>query len=255
MTPLEIENGGRPAPLTNLRVGCAGWTIPREFAAQFPATGSHLERYSQVLNCAEINSSFYRPHKPQTWERWRDSVPDNFLFSVKAPKAITHEAKLNCPREELEAFFQQLKNLEPKLGPVLFQLPPSLQFQEPLATKFLAMIRDMHPGNVVLEPRHESWFRVETEELLKSFQIARVAADPACVPTAFHPGGWDGLRYYRLHGSPRRYYSTYSSEFLQNIAEATKAEFAAKTWCIFDNTASGAAMGNALELRQMSERY
>lgn len=215
MTPLGIENAGRPAPLANFRVGSAGWTIPREFGSHFLIEGTHLHRYSRLLNCCEINSSFYRPHKQRTWQRWHDTVPENFLFSVKAPKAITHEARLDCRPEHLSSFLRQLESLKEKLGPILFQLPPSLRFEGKVVNKFLSMLRKMHSGSVMWEPRHESWFCREADDLLDEFEISRVAADPACVPAAASPGGWKGLTYYRLHGSPRRYYSAYSSEFLQ----------------------------------------
>ncbi len=235
-----------------LRIGCAGWTIPQEFSASFPAQGTHLERYSQFLGCTEINSSFYRPHKPQTWARWKESVPNNFVFSVKAPKAITHEAKLDGCREKLGAFLDQVSLLAEKLGPILFQLPPSLKFDGAAIERFLSMLRDAYPGEIVWEPRHESWFGSEADDLLKNFRIARVAADPACVPAALFPGGWQGLHYYRLHGSPRRYYSSYTSGFLRNMATKILNENSngVRTWCIFDNTALGASMSNALELRK-----
>ena len=72
------------------RIGCAGWSIPKAHAGAFPAVGTALERYAQVFDCVEINSSFYRSHRPSTYERWAASVPDHFRFSVKMPKQITH---------------------------------------------------------------------------------------------------------------------------------------------------------------------
>jgi uncharacterized protein YecE (DUF72 family) len=172
-----------------VRVGCAGWSIPRLAAAHFASGGSHLERYSQAFNSCEINSSFYRPHKKETWERWARSVPAEFRFSVKAPKAITHEARLNCSSEVLSAFLEQINCLHEKLGPVLIQLPPSLEFDYARARKFLALIRGSFSGDVVWEPRHGSWFELHVDDLLMEYQIARVAADPACVPAAARPGG------------------------------------------------------------------
>ena len=74
------------------RIGCAGWSIHKDAAAAFPVEGSHLERYARVFPAVEINSSFYRPHKPETYARWADSVPDGFRFAVKVPRAITHGA-------------------------------------------------------------------------------------------------------------------------------------------------------------------
>jgi uncharacterized protein YecE (DUF72 family) len=202
-----------------------------------------------MLNCAEINSSFYRPHRQATWERWRESVPDYFYFSVKAPRAITHEAELRCEPQILEDFLQQANILGKKLGPVLFQLPPSLQFKRRPVKKFLKMLRERFAGSVVWEPRHASWFSDDADDLLASFDIARVAADPAVVPEAALPGGCDGLVYFRLHGSPRRYYSSYDDRFLSEFAVRLKGlRGQAEVWCVFDNTASGAAVRNALDL-------
>ena len=234
-----------------VRIGTAGWNIPRESAAGFPSEGMHLERYAQVLNCAEINTSFYRPHRQLTWKRWRDSVPQDFRFAVKAPKAITHEAELQFEPDALKEFLGQVRFLGKNLGPLLFQLPPSLQFERRSVMKLLKLLREHFSGRAVFEPRHASWFSQEAHHLLSTFDIARVAADPACVPDAGQPGGFEQLVYFRLHGSPRRYYSSYSDAFLSNLADMLKQlRERADVWCVFDNTASGAAIRNALDLRR-----
>ncbi len=204
-----------------IRIGTAGWNIPRAYGIHFPSEGSHLERYSRILNASEINSSFYRHHKKETWERWAASVPQEFRFSVKAPRTITHDAGLNCPPEVLTAFFEQVYFLQEKLGAILFQLPPSLEFQESVANRFLTLLRANYSGDVAWEPRHSSWFEERVDEVLKDFKIARVAADPACVPIAARPGWVPTLVYFRLHGSPRRYYSSYSEDFLKALADET----------------------------------
>jgi uncharacterized protein YecE (DUF72 family) len=232
-----------------IRIGCAGWNVHRAAAEHFITEGSHLERYSQVLNCCEINSSFYRPHKNQTWERWANSVTADFRFSVKAPRTITHESRLQCDANLLSDFLQQISHLGGKLGPVLFQLPPSLEFEDVTARNFLALLRENYMGAVVWEPRHASWFTTRANRLLKDYQIARVAADPPCVRAATRPGGATDLVYFRLHGSPRMYYSSYSDEFLGTVASDFQ-NLPARTsiWCIFDNTASGSALENAVHL-------
>jgi uncharacterized protein YecE (DUF72 family) len=236
----------------DLRIGTAGWSIPRQFAEDFPANGTHLERYAAVLPCAEINSSFYRPHRVSTWAKWAASVPENFRFSVKAPKTITHEARLACTPEDLKAFLAEVTTLGPKLGPILVQLPPSLAFESATAKTFFSMLRDLHQGPIVFEPRHATWFTAEADDLLKDLHIARVAADPAPVPEAATPGGWNKLIYYRLHGSPRMYYSPYTQAFLNSLADSIAQQQQASTvWCIFDNTASGAALGDANTLRNL----
>jgi uncharacterized protein YecE (DUF72 family) len=232
-----------------IRIGTAGWTIPREVAGHFNSEGTHLSRYSRLLNCAEINSSFYRPHKKETWQRWAKSVPDDFRFSVKAPKTISHEARLSCGSELLSAFLQQVSFLGDKLGPILFQLPPSLEFDYRSVKSFFSLLRDSYAGGVVWEPRHSTWFDDSADELLREFRIARVAADPACVPAASSPGGSADLVYFRLHGSPRRYYSAYSEDFLNPLLKQLKSlASTAQLWCVFDNTASGSAIRNALDL-------
>jgi uncharacterized protein YecE (DUF72 family) len=233
----------------SVRVGCAGWSISRSHAAHFVSGESHLERYSHEFNACEINSSFYRPHRKETWERWATSVPTDFRFSVKAPRTLTHETKLDCGSEVLSAFLEQINFLKEKLGPVLFQLPPRLEFDPSRAKKFLSLLRGTFSGDVVWEPRHSSWFDGQVDDLLKEFRIARVAADPACVPVASQPGGLACLTYFRLHGSPRRYFSAYSDDFLNILAAQLASVVAgARVWCIFDNTASGSAVQNALEL-------
>jgi uncharacterized protein YecE (DUF72 family) len=232
-----------------LRVGCAGWAIPSQHAHAFPAQGTHLERYAQRFTGVEVNSSFYRSHRPTTYARWAASVPDPFQFAVKMPKEITHTRRLVEVTAPLECFLTEVQSLGPKLGPLLIQLPPSLHFTESLAQTFLAALRTRFQGSVVCEPRHGSWFSPAAERLLHAFQVARVAADPARVPAAAVPGGRPGLVYYRWHGTPEMYVSAYTSAAVEALAaQVAAAARTAPTWCIFDNTACGAATTNALEL-------
>jgi uncharacterized protein YecE (DUF72 family) len=236
-----------------IRVGTASWSIPKEHAAPFPALGSHLERYAAVFNAVEINSSFYRPHRPATYERWADSVPQDFRFAVKVPKAITHERRLKDAADVLERFLAEVAGLGPKLGPLLVQLPPSLAYETGTSDAFLRGLRSQAAGSIVCEPRHRSWFTPEVDRLFDDLRIARVAADPAPVPGAGEPGGWRGLSYYRLHGSPRIYYSPYSKEALARTAERLARDQAAgtATYCIFDNTAAFAATRDALSTSKL----
>ncbi len=235
------------------RIGTAGWSIPKEHGASFPKEGSHLERYAAVFNAVEINSSFYRPHRPATYERWAVSVPKDFQFAVKVPKAITHERRLRKAGDLLERFLSEVRGLGPKLGPLLVQLPPSLSFETGVSDGFLRELRSRVAGGIICELRHQSWFAPEIDSLLDELRIARVAADPAPVPGADKPGGWQGLRYYRLHGSPLIYYSPYSEEFLTATAEQLVHDAAAGTqsWCIFDNTAAFAATRDALQTQDL----
>ncbi|RON69663.1 DUF72 domain-containing protein [Pseudomonas fluorescens] len=229
-------------------IGCAGWNLAREHWPSFPAEGTHLQRYASRFNSVEINSSFYRPHRHQTYERWAGSVLDGFRFSVKMPKHITHELRLAGSETALDEFLGQCSGLGDRLGCLLVQLPPSLAFDAPVAERFFSAVRQRFAGAVVLEPRHESW--VSAEPLLITQQIAQAAVDPSRISSDALPGGWNGVKYWRLHGSPRIYHSAYESPYLQQLAQALHTAHAegAATWCIFDNTASGAALGNALSL-------
>ena len=233
-----------------IRIGTAAWALPHGVRDRFPAGSSNLARYAGRLNAAEINTSFHRPHRRSTYARWADTVGEDFRFAVKLPKAISHEARLHGCGDMLAAFCEQVGGLGAKLGPVLLQLPPKLAFDAELAESFLRDFRNASDAQLVCEPRHASWFAAEAEALLAAHRVARVAADPAGVPEAAQPGGWSGLTYFRLHGSPRTYWSSYDAPALAQWAEAARTSDAAQRWVIFDNTASGAATGNALWLME-----
>jgi len=228
-----------------IRIGTAGWAIRREHGEAFPGAGSHLARYAGRLNAVEINSSFYRPHRAATYARWARETPADFAFAVKMPRAITHEARLKDVGEALRRFLGECGALGSKLGCILVQLPPSLALEAATAETFFADLRALYPGKAACEPRHASWFTLEAEGLFRRYRFARVAADPipkAVPEDAARPGGFDGFAYWRLHGSPRIYYSNYDRAFLEALPLKDS------DWCIFDNTALGHATANALAL-------
>lgn len=236
-----------------IHIGTAGWAVPRIHAHACAANGTHLEKYSGVMNAVEINSTFYRPHQAKTFERWVASTPDAFRFSVKLSRSITHEAKLISTGALLAAFFENIRPLGDKLGAVLVQLPPRLAFEPVTVRDFFQTLRELYAGTLVIEPRNASWFTHPVELLLREFNVSRVAADPpAGSPTAEQPGGFSGCRYYRLHGAPRTYWSQYSPHFLHDLAHRLRqASSALETWVIFDNTAGNHAFGDALALRSI----
>ncbi|MEO6923591.1 MAG: DUF72 domain-containing protein [Bryocella sp.] len=245
-----------PAEPLPIRIGTAGWTLPKQHAHHFPAEGSHLERCAARLGCVEINSSFHRAHMLKTWQRWAGCTPDDFRFSVKMPKQITHQAKLINTGLLLQNFLDQVHGLGEKLGPILIQLPPKQAFDEGLMHEFLTTYRELAPdADTVLEPRHASWFTAAVDRFLRDFDVSRVAADPPKgSPLAAKPGGLQTLRYYRLHGAPRTYYSEYTKPFLKQFATTLHDETPAatcETWVIFDNTALGHATENALTLQSL----
>ena len=234
-----------------IHVGCASWSIPKGHASDFASEGTHLARYARRFPAVEINSSFYRPHRPSTYARWAAETPAGFRFAVKVPKEITHTRRLIDADEPLDRFLGETAALGEKRGPLLVQLPPSLAFDEQHAGAFFTGLRRRHPGTVACEPRHASWFTTVADRLLCGLEVGRVVADPAVTELASRPGGWRGLIYYRLHGSPRIYYSKYPPGFLDELTK-TLTEQAAPTsvWCIFDNTAAGEATADAMGIME-----
>jgi uncharacterized protein YecE (DUF72 family) len=236
-----------------IRIGTAGWSLAPGEQHRFPPGSSHLARYAQVFDLCEINSSFHRPHRPATYARWAQAVPPGFAFSVKLPKSVTHEHRLVDCQPLLHAFFEEAGGLGGSLQHLLVQLPPSLAFDATVAGGFFATLTGMRPEPVALEPRHASWFTPDVEAWLADRRIARVLADPVRHEGGRWPGGWLGHIYLRLHGSPRTYTSPYADDILVALARRLRqaAEEGRDAWCIFDNTARGAATGNALRLRDL----
>ena len=241
----------RPQPVARVRVGCAGWSILSRHAAHFPREGSHLQRYAAVFPAVEINSSFYRPHLARSYAAWGAAVPADFRFAVKMPRAFSHDARLEVALAPLRAFLGPVRELGPRLGPLLLQLPASVPFARATALRFLDRLRRLHAGAVVLEARHASWFAAPVLQALRERGIAGVAADPARHPRAAVPGGDHALEYARLHGSPRMYYDAYPARALARVARrALRPDRRVRErWVVFDNTAHGHALADALVLQ------
>ncbi len=241
-----------------MRIGTAGWSIPRATAAAFPGDGPHLRRYARVFACAEIDSSFHRSHRPAVYARWAAETPSDFRFAAKLPRAITHEGRLLGARAALERFLDDAGALGDRLAVLLVQLPPSLAFEARRARAFFALARRSFAGGIVCEPRHPRWFTAASDAVLAAARVGRVATDPVRAPEAARPGGWLGAHgdgngavvYHRWHGVPTTYRSRYDADWIAaHAAELAAWPTHADVWCIFDNTASGAAAVNALELR------
>ena len=191
-----------------VRIGTAGWSIPKPVAASFPGDGSQLARYSRVLACAEINTTFTGTHRPATFERWANDTPPDFRFSVKLPQAMTHGARLKVRRAEVKAFTASLGGLGDRLAALLVQLPPSLDLDTRAARAFFRSIHAGFEGAVLCEPRH-----------------------------------------------PSMYWSRYEDDWLDARAkEISRWPTGTEVWCVFDNTASGAAADDALRLRSLLDR-
>ena len=223
-------------------IGTAAWSVPKTVQSRFATEGSQLSRYASVFGGVEINSTFYRRHRQSTYERWALSVPPAFRFAVKIPKRITHEQALREIDAPFAAFLDEIAPLGDRLGPLLCQLPPSLAFEPTDAAKAMEAMRARFSGRLVIEVRHRSWATRQARDLLKTHGVDRVLADPAPV---WPIEDFDSPPFYiRLHGQPRMYYSSYEPARLETFAHLLSGQ----GWCIFDNTASGAAIENALSM-------
>ena len=235
-------------------VGLAGWSNPPAKRVDRADTQSHLAFYSQHFSCVEINSSFYRAHQSTTYARWSADTPPQFRFSVKMPRSITHESQLKKCAAEVGRFYDEISHLQPKLAVVLVQLPPSLEFQARTVSSFFKHVPRLRGTRLVCEPRHASWFTAAADHVLKGANVSRVAADPARFEGAERPTGSPRFAYFRWHGSPRLYYSKYSTAQLNDFATSVRSCKARDTWCVFDNTARYAAWDDGLQLSAMLQR-
>jgi uncharacterized protein YecE (DUF72 family) len=240
-----------PVPSTaGVRVGLAGWSNPPTKKSERAPDQSHLSFYAENFSCVEINSSFYRSHQQTTYARWNAETPEAFRFSVKMPRTITHESQLKRCAAEVARFYDEIAGLQSKLGAVLVQLPPSLEFNRRTVGAFFKALPRRRGVKVVCEPRHRSWFTPAAQSTLRDAGVSRVAADPARFPGAEAPAGTSRLAYFRWHGSPRLYYSKYSQSQISAFAALVNANKARDAWCIFDNTALYAAWDDALAFMQ-----
>jgi len=240
--------------MAGISIGIAGWALARAALPAFPPPGfgSHLRRYAAVFDTVEINSSFYRPHKAQTYARWAGEVPAGFRFAVKLPKSITHDKRLLDCEAELDRFTFEAGALAGKLGWILVQLPPSLPFHADAAAALFAGLRGRlaAPCNPLLacEARHGSWFGADASAMLREAGVIRVIADPP----AGEPGPYVATSeacYIRLHGSPLVYRSVYEPGRLAKVAAFLRGQ--SNALVIFDNTMSGTQALQALHLQAL----
>ncbi len=274
-----------------VHIGTSGWNY-REWRGKFYPAGlpaaDELEYTANQFNTIEINSSFYRLTNPNTWRKWAGATPPGFQYAVKGWKDITHRARLKNAEQPLATFFNSGPLLlEDRLGPFLWQLPPSLKFDLQVLQDFLALLpqtmgqaralaatappppaatrepKVLYPAlpatpdtqvlRHALEPRSEGWDSPEALELFDRYNVALVQSDIAGrYPT--YPDLTSGMVYVRLHGSPRLYFSNYSEEFLQEWASKVVAwrDSGRQVYIYFDNTGAGHAPNNALRLMELS---
>lgn len=246
----------RSSEVSKVRIGLAGWSeaVSRHGkllpAAQEGVSG--LQRYAAAFDFVEINSSFYRQVQSATYEKWAAEVPDDFCFSVKMHRLITHYTRLKNV-DLLRDFFGSVEGLGDKLAVVLVQLPPTLLFDADLADRFFAALRKFYRGCAVCEPRHASWEGPVARKLLAKHGVGTVLTE---IPTTVDDPLQEAKKaipvYVRLHGAPRKYYSSYSNRELTRLAEYLAGLAERPRYVVFDNTAGPAGVRNALELQGLA---
>jgi uncharacterized protein YecE (DUF72 family) len=238
--------------MAEIRIGTSGWHykhwIGRYYPERLPSS-KMLGFYEQDFDTVEINNSFYRLPPPQAVKEWRDSTPPNFIFAAKGSRFLTHMKKLKDPEAGLQKFFDHIELLEPKLGPVLFQLPPNWEVNPERLAHFLEVLPRHH--RYAFEFRNPTWNTPEILQLLRSGNAAYCAFDLAGYQSPVEITA--DFTYLRLHGPGGKYQGTYNDETLRHWAQRIRG-FPAdlKTvYVYFDNDDSGYAPRDALRLREL----
>jgi uncharacterized protein YecE (DUF72 family) len=230
-----------------LITGTSGFSYAQWKGLFYPKSTQQLEYYAEHFDSVEINSSFYRLPTPELLKRWKERTPDSFLFAMKAWRGITHDGRLQ-DLDALEKFMAMLPHLGGKCGPILFQLPASLPFEEPVLQRFLNALSKRH--QYALEPRHESWQDDRAHGLLFEHNVALVHA---------HMKGWSpraytaSFAYLRMHGTRAMYKGSYVDAFLKQLSYDLHHHALERAYVYFNNTMEGTtALDNAHTLSQLS---
>ena len=202
-----------------VRIGTSGWHYQHWLGLFYPpklAPKEMFRFYSLHFDTVELNNTFYRLPKPETFESWRDNSPDNFLYAVKASRFITHMKKLKDPESSTNKFFDGAERLAEKLGPILFQLPPRWGVNIERLIDFLAELPKEH--RYVIEFRDESWLVKEVYDALRQFNVAFCIHDLAHMQTPLEITA--DFTYIRFHGpGAAKYRGSYSDSALRRWAE------------------------------------
>ncbi len=236
-------------------IGCSGYHYKDWKEIFYPAglpQRKWFEFYSSHFNTLELNITFYRFPQLKFLENWYAVSPRGFRFSVKAPRLITHYKQFNDCDKLLADFYETtMKGLKDKLGAILFQLPPSLSYSP---ERLDVLVKSMKKGfQNVIEFRHVSWWNKEVFAGMKKEKIIFAGISHPSLPE-------DAIvnykaAYYRFHGKPKLYYSSYSAKALKLIADSLNKEKPLKeAYVYFNNTATIAAIKNALWLKKYLEQ-
>lgn len=233
-------------------IGCSGfhynhWKI--KFYPEGLPQRKWFDYYCEHFKTLELNVTFYRFPQLSFLQTWYTKSPADFRFSVKAPRAITHYKKFNDVTDLITSFYDTIDNgLQEKLGPVLFQMPPNIHYNEEKLNK---IINSLNPTfNNVLEPRHVSWWRNDVYKKLAEHNISFCGMSHPTLPDDIIQNA--PLVYYRFHGVPELYRSPYSKEALQKVVDAVKQNpDAQQGWFYFNNDSAMYAIYNAKDMMDL----
>jgi len=239
-----------------IRIGTSGWSYRHWKGVFYPhdmPARLWLEFYARSFDCTELNASFYRLPSESMVEGWMRRTPDDFRFSVKTNRMVTHRRRLRNVEADIDAFMQRFAPLQPKIGPVLVQTPPSLAWDRDTVEAFLDLLTTRYPHyRYAVEPRHDSWFENESLDLLRRYRLALVIADSGRRFPSREVAVTDFV-YIRFHGPSGLYTSCYTTEMLASWAERIREweREGRDVWAFFNNDVGGHAVRNALELRHL----
>lgn len=233
-------------------IGTCGWNYSSFKGIFFPEelkSKDWLKYYAEHLNTVEINVTFYRLPRVKTFEKWYNETPEDFVFSIKASKVITHIKRLKDVENELKTFLERLKGLKEKGRVLLFQFPPSLKFDKELLENFLKILPKDYQN--VIEIRHKSFHCEEFVKLLKKYKVCLCFSDCAGRYPSWYEVQTAPFLYIRMHGSKKLYVSNYEEEELKELAQKINSYKVKEAYVYFDNTALGYAITNALYLKEL----
>jgi uncharacterized protein YecE (DUF72 family) len=235
----------------DIRIGTSGWHYDHWGGRFYPdklPRSKWFEHYAQHFDTVEINNTFYQLPKHETFKNWHKQAPDNFLFTVKANRYITHVKRLKNVQEPLQRFLERARLLKNNLGTILYQLPPGLHKDLDRLDAFIRLLpKDQ---TAVFEFRHKSWLSEDTYELLREFNAAFCVHDMPSIPTPRIITA-DSI-YIRFHGSTGKYEGNYPKSTLQNWARwiKEKAKGIRSIYAYFNNDIHAYAVHNAKTLRE-----
>jgi uncharacterized protein YecE (DUF72 family) len=236
----------------DIRVGTSGWYYDHWKERFYPASlakGEWFEYYAGHFDTVEINNTFYHLPKEESLKRWYRLAPESFVYAVKANRYITHIKRLKDVSEEVGRFFERVGLLKGRLGPILYQLPPSLHKDLDLLGSFIKLVGKRRPA--VFEFRDESWYSEDTFELLNQFGVGFCVHD---MPGKQSPRAVTGdIMYVRFHGPTGRYSGKYSKAMLREWAKwiGEHKDEVGSVYAYFNNDVEGHAIKNAKQLREL----